>query len=462
VKRNPRDSSKRVSAVLFFALAAAGALRGAADDLVSQGKRAFDGQRYSEAVQLFERARAVSNSCDVLFYLGLTRYRLKQIDNAIVDLRSAKECDGRSVEVRIALAEAYAAKGDDNRSMKEYSEVLKLDPSNELALRAAVVLYLRHDMNDEAAPLLETLATRHPGDSRIHADLGSAYAATAHTDQAESHFQRALALDPMNASALTGLGGLYLKTGRPGEAIAILTRAAEREPSAYEPRFLLGSAYNTEKRFAQAEVELRKAAERAPDNPEIFYQMAQAYRGLRREPERKQALARFSELRARSTQAVDAQREAARLLQQAGPLVNSGELDGALQLLEKARNLDPRNPRLLFRLAGLYYDTGRYGPARQFVTKALTIAPAEWSYHYLLALIEKNAGTAANARQELETAARLNPSAADVYNQLGDLAMRALDYSSARQYFEKAASLDPSQPAYRANRDAAQRLMGRQ
>jgi tetratricopeptide (TPR) repeat protein len=209
-------------------------------------------------------------------------------------------------------------------------------------------------------------------------------------------------------------------------------------------------------------VELRKAAERAPDNPEIFYQMAQAYRGLRREPERKQALARFSELRARSTQAVEAQREAARLLQQAGPLVNSGELDGALQLLEKARNLDPRNPRLLFRLAGLYYDTGRYGPARQFVTEALTIAPAEWSYHYLLALIEKNAGTAANARQELETAARLNPSAADVYNQLGDLAMRALDYSSARQYFEKAASLDPSQPAYRANRDAAQRLMGRQ
>jgi tetratricopeptide (TPR) repeat protein len=461
VKRNPQASSKRVSAVLFFGLAA-GALWGAAEDLVSQGKRAFDGQRYSEAVQLFERARAVSSSCDVLFYLGLTRYRLKQIDNAIVDLRSAKECDGRSVEVRVALAEAYAAKGDDNRSMAEYSDVLKLDRSNELAMRAAVVLYLRHDMNDEATPLLQALAVRHPDDARIHADLGSACAATGHSEQAESHFRRALALDAMNASALTGLGGLYLKTGRPGQAIAILTLAAEREPSAYEPRFLLGSAYNAEKRYAEAEVELRKAAERAPDNPEIYYQMAQAYRGLGREPERKQALARFSDLRARSTQSVDAQREAARLLQQAGPLVNSGELDGAIQLLEKARELDPRNARLLFRLAGLYYDTGRYGPARQFVTEALTIAPAEWSYHYLLALIEKNAGTAANARRELETAARLNPSAADVYNQLGDLAMRALDYSGARQYFEKAASLDPSQPAYRANRDAAQRLMGPQ
>jgi cytochrome c-type biogenesis protein CcmH/NrfG len=117
--------------------------------------------------------------------------------------------------------------------------------------------------------------------------------------------------------------------------------------------------------------------------------------------------------------------------------------------------LDPINPRLLFRLASLYYDTKHYQTARQYVGAALDLTPSEWLYHYLLGLIEKASDSLEAARESLETAVRLNPSAAEAFNELGDVAMRRQDFASAIRNFENAARLDPRDTAYQLNVQAA-------
>ena len=55
-----------------------------------QAGRAFDAGDYPAAIKLFEKAREESPRCDILLYLGLARYRLKQVDQALIAFQEAE------------------------------------------------------------------------------------------------------------------------------------------------------------------------------------------------------------------------------------------------------------------------------------------------------------------------------------------------------------------------------------
>src|SRR5947209_11261425 len=109
---------------------------------MEEAKRAFDRGDYAAAVRLFEQAQAASPGCDKLFYTGLARYRLGQSDRAIIAFQSAVQCDPKLVPARLALAEAYAERGNDNAALESFTGVLRLDATNTSALRDAASIYL--------------------------------------------------------------------------------------------------------------------------------------------------------------------------------------------------------------------------------------------------------------------------------------------------------------------------------
>ncbi|MGI8988939.1 MAG: tetratricopeptide repeat protein [Bryobacteraceae bacterium] len=427
------------------------------DDALEAAKRAFAAGDYAGAVRMLEPARARSSDCEVSFIGGLALYRLKQLDQALIELKSAAECDPKSADARVALAEAYAQEGDDNRALAAFAAALEIEPSRQQALRESAALYLRHDMNAQAARVLETLVKLGAPDSQVRSDLGAAYAGANDLEKSRSNFQEALRLDPGNASALVGLAHVDLKSDHEEDAVRLLTKAVRLDPNAYEARFLLGTAFNGAGRYAEAVTELREALRLGGSDPEIFYHLSKAYRALGREAESRDALARFSALRTQSSAQEEQGREATRIVQQANALIERDKLPDAIALLEKSRAPQGETPELLFRLAGLYFDTKQYDQARQDVRKAINLAPSEWLYRYLLGLVEKSSGRLQEAADAFETAVRLNPSAADAFNQLGDLAMRRNDFGRAIRNFEAAARLDPNEPTYRVNLSAAQR-----
>src|SRR5262245_54947710 len=69
---------------------------------LEQAKRAFDRGDYNTAIRLFRQAHQASPSCDVLFYIGLAHYRLKQIDQALIGFRSAVQCDPKLIPAHLA------------------------------------------------------------------------------------------------------------------------------------------------------------------------------------------------------------------------------------------------------------------------------------------------------------------------------------------------------------------------
>lgn len=375
------------------------------DASIETGVRALNEGRYQEAAQLFEQLWGVSPLCQVPFYLGLARQRLNDGNGAIVAFRGATECAPGLTQAHLALAGEYAAKGDENRALGEYEQVLGRTPENAAAMRAAAALYLRHELNEKAVAVLERLTEAEPGDVRAKADLGAAYAATSAPAKAEHQFRAALRLNPLFPSALVGLGNLILKSGNASAALEPLERAVKLAPVSFEARYVLAAAYEQLGRKADALAQLEAVEVKDPDG---YYRLARLYGETGRTADRQLALARFSEKKAELSRRQEAEREITRLVSQAGTLVQRNELGDAAKLLEKAVQLQPLHDGNLFRLAGLYYDLKEFQRAQPLIDQAIQLAPAEWSYHLLAGLNQKASGNEAASRQSFETARRLN------------------------------------------------------
>src|SRR5690606_36082830 len=125
--RDSQAPPAREAACVIFCLLLAGGAGAAEPEAFAAGKKAFAAGDYSQAVELFDRVQG-EHRCEATFYGGVARYRLKRLDEAIIVFRSAGACDSRNPEPRIALAEAYLEKGDDNRGAAALEEALQLDP----------------------------------------------------------------------------------------------------------------------------------------------------------------------------------------------------------------------------------------------------------------------------------------------------------------------------------------------
>src|SRR5712671_2539800 len=296
----PRRNRATPSLLVVCFCMVVGCLLATAGDFLSQGKRALAAGKYAEAARLLEIARDRSEGCEASYYLGLARYRLTHLDQAIIELQSASQCDENNPDLRVALAAAYSEKGDANRALAAFEAALRIKPDHVDALRGAAELSLRLERNEKAVAGLQKLVEIEPNDTQARSDLGAAFAATGNLERAREQFQKALQLQPNNASALEGLGNVHLKTGETEQAISLLSQAAKADPSAYEPRARLAAAYNTQRRYANAVTECKEALRLGGTDPEIYYHLSKAYHGLGREEEARKALTRFSALRSKS------------------------------------------------------------------------------------------------------------------------------------------------------------------
>jgi tetratricopeptide (TPR) repeat protein len=422
-----------------------------AQTALQEGQRAFEAGNYAEAARLFGAAHKQSPRCDVLFFLGMSQYRLKQVDSALISFQSAVQCDPKLTFAYLGLGEAYAERGNDQEALANYASALKLEPNNQDALRGSADLYLRGKLFEKAVETLEVLVKLDSASPQVHALLGSAYYGAGNQDRAEAQFDAALRLKPNFPSAMLGLANIYLRKGLQDKAVTILQKLVKLAPNSYEPHYMLGTAYNRQNRYQDAVAELHTALQLGGNEPEIYYHLARAYGGLGLADDRTAALAKFGEVTKKSKADAAAQRQADQLVEQAKRLVDSGDLNTAALRLESARELRPSDATILFRLGSLYYDLQRYELARDYAQEAASLAPSEWLYHYLLGLIEKSLKDWKEAQGSLDTALELKPSAAEVLNAMGLVALAQGDSKRAVNCFQRAVELDPNQQAYREN-----------
>jgi tetratricopeptide (TPR) repeat protein len=82
-----------------------------------------------------------------------------------------------------------------------------------------------------------------------------------------------------------------------------------------------------------------------------------------------------------------------------------GNPEIAVQDLQMAVELNPRDSRAMYNLATYYYQNKRQIEAESFIRKALAIDPENRDFQYLLALVLQEQGKAEASRQIMQ---RLN------------------------------------------------------
>lgn len=159
--------------------------------------------------------------------------------------RAAAWSPALKVAGHLALAEAYASRGQLDSALHEGHEVIALDPKQERAhLILGVVLLGKHQANE-----------------------------------AEKEFRAALQLNPADTAAMYLLSLSLIDMRQREEAVGLLLKVVERQPNNADALYLLGRLQLDGGDPKGAITNLEAAAKLKPENAPIHSELARAYRG---------------------------------------------------------------------------------------------------------------------------------------------------------------------------------------
>jgi tetratricopeptide (TPR) repeat protein len=128
-------------------------------------------------------------------------------------------------------------------------------------------------------------------------------------------------------------------------------------------------------------------------------------------------------------------------------LYEKGEIQGAIDELKKALQLDPINVNVHNSLGVCYGILSKYEPAIEAFKKAIAIEPEEYMAIYNLGLVYMLTDKRDQALEFFLKADKINGDAYEVTFQTGKLYLELSDSEKARIYLERAAQLEPESGA---------------
>ena len=287
------------------------------------------------------------------------------------------------------------------------------------------------------------------------------------------------------------LGRLDLTDQNFESAIRNLNQAMARPPFP-DTAYYLGLACFKHGDLASAEKWLKAAAQINPADSLAQYQLGLVYRKQGREEEARKAMFLSSELRRRAADESRLRVECGRKLDEGprnearafcqqlydpdsaekltmlGTLYGQhGDLEAALEPLQRAAELAPQAPQMQYNLAFTYYRLNRFAEARTPLARAVERWPDIFQLNSLYGAVLLKLGEDGPACEALRRAHQLNPLDSGTANLLyvtllglGRKSQAASEYSGALRYFDEAAKLYPADPEPHRSLAEVYRLSG--
>jgi tetratricopeptide (TPR) repeat protein len=309
-----------------------------------------------------------------------------------------KSKPGDSIELHLGAGYESLRQEKYEAAEKEFRAVLALDPG--LALRArfplAVALFEQHK-NAEARRELMAVRREAGDQPGVWYYLGRIDLEEQNYKAAAGNLSKASAKPPFPDTAFY-LGLAYLKLGSAELAETWLKKAAELNPTDSRAGYELAKLYRKEGREEEAKEAFRrsKAVQTQSDKvSQLKYECGQE-------------LDRGAVETATSCNKLNDPNDAA-LLTALGVLYGQhGQLEKALEPLEKAAKLAPQSSQIQYNLAFTYYQLKRYAEARGPLEAAVQRWPDLFPLNALYGAVLWNLGEAKAAYEVLHRAHQLN------------------------------------------------------
>ncbi len=219
------------------------------------------------------------------YHFALSRWHQEQGDlgKALSEVRSALLYDALSSELHVALASLLFQAGDLREGVAMAEEAARLDPKNPEPRWLLANVYLspsgrtrqvsREDLL-KAAGELEEMKKAAPGDERAYYRLGEVYFKLKEPEKAIAAFEKFQELVPNIDAGYQAIAGYYESIGNEEKKIEYLLKAVDRRPTSAENLVNLANAYAGMHKNEEAIRLYRKALEQSGDNPLIKRQLA--------------------------------------------------------------------------------------------------------------------------------------------------------------------------------------------
>ena len=239
-----------------------------------QLQRAYTGlQQDDKAVEVaLELTRLYPKDPEVLYHAG------RLFGNyAYLSTVKLAQVAPDSLWLHLAAGEAYESQGQVDAAIREYREVLSLDPRRPgIHFRLGRVLLARAKQSpNDAGP--------EPG--------------------ALAEFEQELQLDPTNANAAYEAGEIRRQSAQFDRAFELFSLAVKHYPDFEDALVGLGRTLVSLGRPEQALPHLQKALALNASNEVLWYQLSLVYKSLGNAPEQQKALAEFQRLRGQKSAA---------------------------------------------------------------------------------------------------------------------------------------------------------------
>jgi tetratricopeptide (TPR) repeat protein len=430
LKENPKDSD-------VIAMHAALLLTSGNKDKVNQAVidlQSLVAKNPNNHLYRFNLARAL------LAQAQLDKNGKNGLEQARLQLEDAVKMRPDFVAARELLARVYLAKGDPSKALQTSDDLLQLDRNNltgHLARSAALLALGAGDKSasDKARQELDLLARLFPQnpDARYQIGLlawrdkdykkaeqvfGSMYhdnprdsrglfgitetlAAQNRLNDAIKELDKAVAAEPDRGDLKLGRANFYVRAQRYDEAISTYKALLEKDPGSADLLFKLGETYRRKGDINLAADAFRKSSEAAPNSTLPLLQLGLILETLGPADQAKAVYEHILKLDPNHPIALNnlAYRKAE----------EGQDLDGALTMAQRARQLQPNATAMADTLGWIYIKKNLSADATRIFQDLVKKEPdnAIYHYHYGLALIQK--GDKPSARRELEVALKNKP-----------------------------------------------------
>lgn len=391
--------------------------------------------RFEEALGAFDRVLAARpDDLPSLLRGGEILYQLRRLDDARQRFERARELAPKNAAVSFGLGRVANAEKRWSEAVEWFERTLAAQPEADSVRHPLGLAYRRLGRLQEAKDSLKAAGANAPifddplmrrlfeltATSRSFFIEGNRARRRGLPELAESHYRRALELDPENASVRYNLGTLLADAGRVDEA---------------EEQFRLATTHD-------------------PEHRDAFFNLGV---GLRARGELGQAADAF-----RAVTRLDPDDSAARM-ELGATLYAAGQTEEGLELWRQITRLDVGDSELWLKLAQYWLQARRPADAEKLLDRAWTQSDDGNQRSEILLLrgdIALGQGRAAEAMAHLRDALELNPSQAEAAARLGDLLCARGDEAEARDVLDRA--LAPSEaysPKLRPAAEALARLL---
>ncbi len=323
------------------------------------------------------------------FFLGIASASLSKIVDAKKSYTRATELAPNWVLPHITLAQLYLVSGEHDFALAEADKVLKLQNNNLAALLVVAGSRLAKGELEKSLVIYKAIQTAQPNNEPAAFNLGSIYRLQKKYAQAIEEFEKVLRRNPEHVEALIGIARSEVFRGNSKAALERVQGqlgVTKRQAPAYE---LLGQLQLAAKAYPDAIASLEKAIALEPDRSSVYYLLGSAY------VEQKQfdaAIDQYQTLIKKSPNLVPPHMMTAILYElkkdtakanyyyqkildinkRFAPAANNlawnfaehgGNLDVALGLAQRAREVSPNDAVIADTLGWIYYKKGAYGSA---------------------------------------------------------------------------------------------------